>query len=124
VVVAVITMLPFLFGFLLCFAATTVRFREASMIVQVCRTLLALLCGLQFPLAVLPGSLQSIGRVIPLTRFIDVVRGVVLNGDRLADHANSILYVVAVGIAFIGIGIGLFELVRRSVRATGLVTGY
>ena len=124
VLLAVLTVVPFLFGFLLCFSAATIRFREAGMIVQVLRTLFSLLCGLQFPLAVLPGAVQSVGRVIPLTHFIDLIRGVVLSGDKLADHAYSIWYLLISGGVFIALGLGLFELVRRSVRRSGLVTGY
>jgi ABC-2 type transport system permease protein len=124
VVAAVITVLPFLFGFLLCFAAATVRFREAGMVVHVFRTVFSIFCGLQFPLAVMPQTVQSIGRAIPLTHFIEIVRGVVLRGDRLADHLGSILYILGIGAAFIAIGFAAFELVRRSVRTSGLVTGY
>jgi ABC-2 type transport system permease protein len=124
VVVAVLTVIPFLFGFLLCFSAATIRFREAGMIVQVLRTLFSLLCGLQFPLAVLPGAVQSVGRVIPLTHFIDVIRGIVLNGNTLSAHADSIRYLLISGGIFVVLGLGIFELVRRSVRRRGLVTGY
>ena len=94
------------------------------MIVQVLRTLFALLCGLQFPLAVMPSTVQTIGRVIPLTHFIDLVRGIVLNGDTLADQALSVRYLLISGLIFIVLGVSIFELVRRSVRKSGLVTGY
>jgi ABC-2 type transport system permease protein len=124
VILAILAVVPFLFGFLLCFSAATIRFREAGMIVQVLRTLFSLLCGLQFPLAVLPGAVQKIGRTIPLTHFIEVVRGVVLNGDRLGEYYRSILYLLVSGAVFMLLGIGAFELVRRSVRKSGLVTGY
>lgn len=124
VIGAVLAILPFLFGFLLCFSAVTVRFREAGMIVQVIRTVFSLFCGLQFPLAVMPPAVQSIGRAIPLTHFIEIVRGIVLSGDRLGDHWESILYILGVGAALIAVGLVTFELIRRSVRTSGLVAGY
>ena len=124
VTIAVISVLPFLLGFLLCFSAFTVRFREAGMLVQVMRTVFAILCGLQFPLAVLPSTMQTIGRAIPLTHFIDVVRAVVIQGHSLADHSRSLLYLLGSGIVMTALGILAFELVRNSVRRTGLVTGY
>lgn len=124
IVLAVLVIVPFLLGFLLCFSAITVRFREAGMLVQVLRTVFSILCGLQFPLAVLPGWAQSVGRAIPLTHFVDVVRGVVLNGARLADYAYSVTFVLVSGVAMIAVGALIFELVRRAVRSTGLVTGY
>ena len=124
VVAAILAVIPFILGFLICFAAVTVRVREAGMIVHVFRTLFSVFCGLQFPLAVLPQSVQSVGRVIPLTHFITIVRGVVLTGDRLGDHSDSVIYILAVGVGLLAVGIAAFELVRRSVRTTGLVTGY
>jgi ABC-type polysaccharide/polyol phosphate export permease len=62
--------------------------------------------------------------VIPLTHFVTIVREIILGGARLSDHSGSLLYVIASGFVFLAIGIGAFELVRRSVRASGLVTGY
>jgi ABC-2 type transport system permease protein len=124
VIAAIGVVLPFMLGFLICFSAVTIRVREAGMIVQVLRTLFSIFCGLQFPLAILPQWSQSIGRVIPLTHFIQIVRGIVLNGEHLRDHASSLVYVLASGLVLLAAGIGVFELVRRSVRSTGLVTGY
>ncbi len=124
IAIAILLVIPFLLGFLLCFSAFTVRFREAGMLVQVMRTVFAILCGLQFPLAVLPPGLQSIGRAIPLTHFIDVVRSVVIQGASVRDHSSSIGYVAVSGLIMIVVGVLAFELVRASVRRTGLVTGY
>jgi len=124
VLVALLSVLPFLLGFLLCFSAVTIRVREAGMIVHVFRTLFSLFCGLQFPIAVLPDSLQTVGRFIPLTHFVDIIRGIILGGEGLGEHASSILYVLGSGLVFLAIGAGVFELVRRSVRTSGLVTGY
>ncbi|TVQ28661.1 MAG: ABC transporter permease [Spirochaetaceae bacterium] len=124
VILAILTVVPFLLGFLLCFAALTVRFREAGILVQVLRTVFSILCGLQFPLAVLPPVLQSIGAAIPLTHFIDLVRTIVIHGGAVFDHAASVAYLLGSGIALSALGAIAFELVRRSVRSSGLVTGY
>jgi ABC-2 type transport system permease protein len=124
IALAVAAVLPFLLGFLMCFSAVTVRFREAGMLVQVLRTLFSVFCGLQFPLAVLPGWARGIGRAIPLTHFVDLVRGVVLEGARLVEYRHSLLFLVGSGMVMIAVGAATFELVRRNVRTSGLVTGY
>ncbi|MEE8441039.1 MAG: ABC transporter permease [Spirochaetia bacterium] len=54
VIAAILVVIPFILGFLICFSAMTIRVREAHMIVHVFRTLFSIFCGLQFPLAVLP----------------------------------------------------------------------
>jgi ABC-2 type transport system permease protein len=94
------------------------------MLVQVMRTLFSILCGLQFPLAVLPDRVQAIGRLVPLTHFIDLIRAIVIRGDRIADHADSALYLAGSGLVMLALGALAFELVRISVRRSGLVTGY
>ena len=124
IVLAVLAVMPFLLGFLLCFSAVTVRFREPGMLVQVMRTLFSILCGLQFPLAVLPGAVERFGRWIPLTRFVDLVRAVVIQGATLGDHAASVAYLVGSGIVMIALGTLAFNIVRVSVRRNGLVSGY
>jgi ABC-2 type transport system permease protein len=124
IAVAVVSVLPFLLGFLLCFSALTVRFRQAGMLVQLMRTVFAILCGLQFPIAVLPAGVQAVGRVIPLTHFIEVVRAVVIRGESIGQHTDSLVYLLGSGAVMIAAGVLFFELVRNSVRRTGLVTGY
>ncbi len=124
ILLAVLTVVPFLLGFLLCFSAVTTRFREAGMVVQVLRTLFSIFCGLQFPLAVLPGWAERIGRIIPLTHFVDLVRGVVLEGAGLSVYRDSLFYLIISGFVMIALGVGVFEIVRRNVRSNGLVAGY
>lgn len=121
---AMLLILPFLFGFLLIFAGLTVRIRESAMIVQVMRTLFSLFCGLQFPLAVLPESMQAVGRWVPLTHFITMIRGMIIEGHGLARYGESAGYLILSGALLTGVGLGVFELVRRSVRRRGLVAGY
>jgi ABC-2 type transport system permease protein len=121
---AVLLVMPFLLGFLVMFAALTVRIREAAMIVQVMRMLFSLFCGLQFPLAVLPESMQAIGRWVPLTHFITMIRGMITEGHGPAMYGESAGYLLLSGGVMTVIGLGLFDLVRRTVRRRGLVAGY
>lgn len=124
ILLAILAVLPFLLGFLLCFSALTVRFRQPGMLVQAMRTLFSILCGLQFPLAVLPDAVERFGSWIPLTHFIDLVRAVVIQGERLGDHAGSVGYLLGSGCVMVALGAFAFEAVRVSVRRKGLVSGY
>ena len=124
ILLAILAVLPFLLGFLLFFSAITVRFRQPQMLVQVMRTLFSILCGLQFPLAVLPATMQRFGRAVPLTHFVDLVRSVVIQGSSIGDHVTSVVYLVGSGLAMIALGTIAFELARTSVRRGGLVSGY
>lgn len=115
---------PFLLGFLFLFASLTLKVREAGIVVQVTRTLFSILCGLQFPLAVLPGFMQTIGKWIPLTQYMEVVRGMAILGKPASDYTFSLVYMLVSGIVFFIAGTLIFRAMERSVKRSGLVTGY
>jgi len=124
VLFSIILIMPFLIGFLLVFAALTVRLRQAGMSVHITRTVLSILCGLQFPLAVLPESVSSIGKHIPLTHFVNMIRGIIIHKQSLFTYRESIIYLSITGVFMLFVGILVFELTKRSVKSRGLVAGY
>jgi ABC-2 type transport system permease protein len=121
---SILLIMPFLIGFLLVFAALTVRLRQAGMSVHVTRAVLSILCGLQFPLAVLPDTVSSIGKYIPLTHFVNMLRGIIIHKHSLLTYRDSSIYIAATGILMLFVGVLVFELTKRSVKSRGLVAGY
>ena len=121
---SIILIMPFLIGFLLVFAALTVRLRQAGMSVHITRALLSIFCGLQFPLAVLPDSVEKIGTYIPLTHFANMIRGIIIHEHSLLAYRGSIIYILTTGMLMLLIGMVVFELTKRSVKSKGLVAGY
>jgi len=124
VLFSIILIMPFLIGFLLVFAALTVRLRQAGMSVHITRAVLSIVCGLQFPLAVLPESVSSVGKYIPLTHFVDMIRGIIIHQQSLWAYQDSILYIMFSGLLMLAGGVLVFELTKRNVKSRGLVAGY
>jgi ABC-2 type transport system permease protein len=124
VLFSIILIMPFLIGFLLVFAALTVRLRQAGMSVHITRAVLSILCGLQFPLAVLPDSVSKIGKFIPLTHFVNMMRGIIIHKQPLFIYRDSIIYITVTGVLILFIGVFVFELTKRNVKSKGLVAGY
>lgn len=124
ILVTIILVFPFLIGFLFTFAAVTLRVRQAFIAVHVMRALLSIFCGLQFPLAVLPDSVVKIGEVIPLTHFVSVLRGIVINRESLGAHTGSLIYLVVSGAVMFALGWVTFSMVNKNVRRRGLSAGY
>jgi len=124
VLFSIVLIMPFLIGFLLIFAALTVRLRQAGMSVHITRAVLSILCGLQFPLAVLPDSVSSVGKYIPLTHFVDMIRGIIIHQQSLFAYRDSIIYIAVCGILMLFSGVLVFELTKRNVKSRGLVAGY
>jgi ABC-2 type transport system permease protein len=124
ILASILFIMPFLIGFLLVFAALTIRLRQAGMSVHVTRAVLSILCGLQFPLAVLPDSVSSVGKHIPLTHFVDMIRGIVIHKHSLYIYRGSIIYLIITGVLMLFAGVLVFEMTKRSVKSRGLVAGY
>jgi ABC-2 type transport system permease protein len=124
VLLSIILIMPFLIGFLLVFAALTVRLRQAGTSVHITRAALSILCGLQFPLAVLPDSVSGVGKHIPLTHFVDMVRGIIIHKHSLFIYRESIFYLIITGFLMLLVGVLVFEMTKRRVKSRGLVAGY
>ncbi len=124
ILLSILLIMPFLIGFLILFAALTVRLRQADLTVQIMRSVLSIICGLQFPLAVLPPAISKIGRFVPLTHFVDMIRGIIIHKQTLASFSGSIVFILSSGAITLAIGIFVFQFVIKKVKAGGLVTGY
>jgi ABC-2 type transport system permease protein len=70
--------------------------------------LMLLVCGVNIPPESLPGWLQAVGEVVPLTHGIEAAREVVAGGT-LADVAGLVGTELAIGIAYTAVAFGLFR---------------
>jgi ABC-2 type transport system permease protein len=64
-----------------------------------------LLSGFMFPFRGMPDWAQVIGSVLPLTHFLQLVRGIMLKGNTLADLWPNIWPIMAFTLAMIGLGL-------------------
>ena len=62
-------------------AAFTVVYKQSSAVLALATSAVAVFSGVYFPLSILPGVLQSIGEVIPMTWAVDVSRSALLSGE-------------------------------------------
>jgi ABC-2 type transport system permease protein len=98
------------------FATVVVRFQDSDGLVQAVRGALTLLCGVTYPLAVLPSWAQQIGNLLAPTHVIDALRRAVLTDDPVEPRAVSLLAGAVVTVAVARI---LLHLSMRSARRTG-----
>jgi ABC-2 type transport system permease protein len=77
--------------------------------------LMLLLCGVNVPLAVLPGWLSAIGRCLPLTHGIMAARRIAA-GAGLSSVSGLVLTELAIGLAYAAAGYGLFRLLEYASR--------
>ncbi|MFD0686466.1 ABC transporter permease [Actinomadura fibrosa] len=77
------------------FATASLSLQDAAGALQTVRGLFTLLCGVTYPLAVLPGAFRAIGAALPPTHLLDALRGAVPDGGSLGGQAGRLLLLLA-----------------------------
>jgi len=120
-VVAVSTLSVYGFGII--FASLVLAAKEVNGFVFLARGLLTILCGVSFPVAVLPAWLQAVSRWIPMAHSINAVRTVMAGGG-LAAIRSDLVFLLSSGVLLLGLGLLVFEMVQRRMVANGTLGRY
>ncbi|MBU6427524.1 MAG: ABC-2 transporter permease [Cyanobacteria bacterium REEB65] len=81
--------------------STIATFQAQAFLIALAFTMLPgmLLSGFMFPRTAMPAFLYDLGFAVPLTYFIEVLRGLILRGTHAADLMSDILPLAALGLA-------------------------
>lgn len=82
-----------------------------------------LLCGVNVPVSELPGWMQGIGNVLPLTHGIQAARGIA-GGAGLADVGSLVVTEAFIGVCYALIAFMLFRVFEFEGRRTGSLTTF
>jgi len=95
------------------------RVRDSNGINSALRGLIGLLCGITYPVAVLPGWVQPISNALPVTEVLDTLRSAVLSAAPLSAVWGRALTLLATGLAIGLVAIVLMRLTWASIKRTG-----
>lgn len=116
--------LPAMYAMSSLFGAAVLRFGEIGPAVQFVRGALSLLCGITFPIVMLPVWAQVTSTVMPPTYVVAAIREALLNGATPIDVAPAAAFLLALSVVFGGIAIVLFGVLEASARRTGMLGRY
>jgi ABC-2 type transport system permease protein len=102
-------------------AACAVIFKQITALLGLITTGLALLAGVYYPTAVLPGPLEMIAEVLPFTWGVDVLRSALLQGEVAVAR---LVLLVGFAVASLPISLWLFGLSIDRARRQGSLTGF
>jgi ABC-2 type transport system permease protein len=85
--------------------------------------LMLLLCGVNVPVDELPGWLQPVSNVLPMTHGIEAARDVA-SGDSFADVADLVGIEALIGLVYASVAYGLFRLFELEGRRHGTLETY
>jgi ABC-2 type transport system permease protein len=116
---ALLLTIPSIHGIGVAFASLVLRFKEANALVFLVRGVFMIFCGISFPVAVLPGWMQSVAAWLPLTYAIRAIRAALLANASLADVLPDLAALAGFGLALPLLGYTIFYLTERRSRRTG-----
>ena len=122
--VLLVAFLPFTWGLGLVAAAAVVTFRRGSNVTGVAVTLLGLISGAVFPIALLPPVLQTIAEWNPFAITIDGVRDALIGGTGWAPAVADLSHLAPLSFAGLTIGVLCFRAAVGRERRRGTLGNY
>ena len=116
--------IPAIYGLGFAFASVVITAREANAFVFLVRGIVMIFCGITFPIAVLPGWMQSVSRFLPQTYIIYGFRAAMLNGADFQTLLPVYQTLLAFGAFWLLVGFVLFRRMERRARQTGALGQY
>lgn len=112
-------MTPAVYGIGMLFASIILWFKEINAVVNVVRGLINLLCGITFPIAIMPVWMQNTAKAIPFTYGIEATRQVMINGAGFFQVKFDIFMCLLEGAILLMLGRFAFVGVERKVKHAG-----
>jgi len=116
--------LPAMYAMGALFGAAVLRFGEVGPAVQFVRGALALLCGITFPVVMLPAWAQATGAVMPPTYVVAAIRTVLLQGATALDLVPTVAVLLGLAAVFGVFAVLVFRILETSARRTGMLGRY
>jgi ABC-2 type transport system permease protein len=92
---------------------------KGQQVAYIVSSLLLLVSGVYYPVSVLPGWMQAIASVSPVTYALDGSRQALLEGADVSQLWGSIWPLLVMGVIFVPLGILIFQAGERFAKRTG-----
>jgi ABC-2 type transport system permease protein len=116
--------IPALYAIGALFAAIVLRFGEVSALVQGVRGLFTAVCGMTFPIVVLPELAQRVALALPPTYLIADLRTVLLTGAGIGSVAGDLAILAAMGLVLAVLAAYAFHRTEQYARRGGRLAQY
>lgn len=92
---------------------------KGQQVTMIFGSLLLLISGIYYPVDVLPGWMQAIATISPVTYALEGVRGALLDGENVSTLWPSIWPLLVMGAICVPLGLWVFNLGERYAKRTG-----
>jgi len=115
---------PALYAIGALFASIVLRFGDVAAMVQGVRGLFTALCGMSFPIVVLPDWAQTVALSLPPTYLIADLRSVLLAGAGIGHIIGDLAILAGMGVVLAGLAIIAFRRTEQYARRGGRLAQY
>lgn len=115
---------PALYSIGALFAAVVLRFGEVSALVQAVRGVFTALCGMSFPIVVLPDWAETVALSLPPTYLIADLRAVLLSGAGIGRIIGDLGILAAMGAILAALAVVAFRRTEQFARRGGQLAQY
>lgn len=123
-VAVVVVGAPAMYGLGALFSVAVLVFREVNGLVQLLRGLFTCLCGMTYPVVMLPGWARSIALSLPPTYIIGDVRRALLTGTDLVQMGPDLLFLAGAGAVLCVLAAWALRAAERSAHHGGGLNQY
>jgi ABC-2 type transport system permease protein len=120
----ILVAVPALYGLGALFAAVVLRFGEVQAMVQGVRGVFTVLCGMSFPIIMLPEWARAVALALPPTYLIADLRHVLLTGAGLVELVPDLAILFAIGAFLCVAAVIAFRRTERHARRGGSLAQY
>ncbi|MDE3102188.1 MAG: ABC transporter permease [Chloroflexota bacterium] len=116
--------IPSMYALAAFFSTAVLRFGEIGPLVQLVRGTLVLLCGITYPVAMLPGWAQTAAAAVPTTYIVQDVRRVLLARAGIGAVVGDLGLTLAFAAVFAGLAVISYRWIERDARRRGTMGTY
>ena len=116
--------IPALYAIGALFAAVVLRFGEVSALVQGVRGLFTAVCGMSFPIVVLPDLAQRVALALPPTYLIADLRAVLLSRTGIGNVVGDLAILAGMGVVLAVLAVIAFHRTEQYARRGGRLAQY
>jgi len=114
-----IAIIPGVYGLGMLFASLILWFKQANAAVNVARGALMILCGITFPVSIMPGWMIVLSKFIPFTFGIQASRQLMISGEGIKAASLNLLICLIEGTVLLILGRLAFLRTEVLVRNSG-----
>lgn len=114
-----IIIMPGVYGVGSMLAGLVLKLKEVNAAVNVVRGIMMIVCGITFPITVMPGFLRTISKFIPYTYGIQAARQIMINGESLSAASHSIVMCLLEGVITMILGRIIFNSIEKQIKVSG-----